>query len=75
MKNTIFDKEKFDISLKGDDLLIKPRNKKDKINMFDFPFTMDYLTIEKSSLNLVTIKNAVIYFGQQSLQCMLIRQL
>ncbi len=66
--NTIFDKEKFNISLKGDDLLIKPRNKKDKINMFDFPFTMDYLTIEKSSLNLVTIKNAVIYFGQQSLQ-------
>ncbi len=66
--NTSFDKENFDISLNKSDVLIKAKNKKDKVNMFDYPFTMDYLTIDQDNLRKVTIKNAVIYFGQNSLQ-------
>ena len=66
--NTSFDKENFDISLNKSDILIKAKNKKDKVNMFNYPFTMDYLTIDQDNLRKVTIKNAVIYFGQNSLQ-------
>ena len=66
--NTSFDKENFDISLSGSNILIKAKNKKDKVNMFNYPFTMDYLTIDQDNLRKVTIKNAVIYFGQNSLQ-------
>ena len=66
--NTSFDKENFDISLNKSDVLIKAKNKKDKVNMFNYPFTMDYLTIDQDNLRKVTIKNAVIYFGQNSLQ-------
>ena len=66
--NTSFDKENFDISLNKSDVLIKAKNKKDKVSMFDYPFTMDYLTIDQDNLRKVTIKNAVIYFGQNSLQ-------
>ena len=66
--NTSFDKESFDISLNKSDVLIKAKNKKDKVSMFDYPFTMDYLTIDQDNLRKVTIKNAVIYFGQNSLQ-------
>ena len=66
--NTSFDKENFDISLNKSDVLIKAKNKKDKVNIFDYPFTMDYLTIDQDNLRKVTIKNAEIYFGQNSLQ-------
>ena len=66
--NTSFDKENFDISLDKSDVLIKAKNKKDKVNIFDYPFTMDYLTIDQDNLRKVTIKNAEIYFGQNSLQ-------
>jgi hypothetical protein len=65
---TTFDRENFDISLNKSDILIKPKNKKDKVNMFDYPFTIDYLTIDQSNLNKVAIKNAVIYYADLSLQ-------